>query len=369
MNKNDFIGYLSHPESIRNSKPGELTFLLDKFPYFQSAHLVYSAYLSSQDDITFHDQLKLTAAHANDRSVLYWLIYNQTHITATLPLAVEETPVAVAKTPAIVVETVTTETTETVTTTEQESAPELRQEQDLSSDIVLQAEEPPVAEETTSAVPALNETATSEDMAPQQLSEEMSELPEEQSFAPQVISETTEPMSAEEEHLTPPEVPQSTEESPVEQQAANDEKLLEEKARTITPASHSQPSGFLLNIIAKRILSEDSGLKAKAASQIPITQNTETVLPEKNTELIDKFIQEEPRISAPKRDFFNPVNMAENSSVDKEEIVSETLAKIYISQGLLQKALKIYKKLYLLNPEKSTYFATQIENLESKINN
>jgi ribosomal protein S18 acetylase RimI-like enzyme len=33
------------------------------------------------------------------------------------------------------------------------------------------------------------------------------------------------------------------------------------------------------------------------------------------------------------------------------------------------KTLKIYKKLYLLNPEKSTYFAAQIENLESKINN
>lgn len=37
MNKNDFTGYLSRPENIRNSKAGELTFLLEKFPYFQSA--------------------------------------------------------------------------------------------------------------------------------------------------------------------------------------------------------------------------------------------------------------------------------------------------------------------------------------------
>jgi hypothetical protein len=59
--------------------------------------------------------------------------------------------------------------------------------------------------------------------------------------------------------------------------------------------------------------------------------------------------------------------MAENSSVDKDEIVSETLAKIYITQGLYEKSLKIYKKLILEYPEKSSYFAAQIENLENKL--
>lgn len=41
-----------------------------------------------------------------------------------------------------------------------------------------------------------------------------------------------------------------------------------------------------------------------------------------NYQLIDKFIKEEPRISPPKREFFNPVEYARKSSVDDENLVS-----------------------------------------------
>lgn len=78
-------------------------------------------------------------------------------------------------------------------------------------------------------------------------------------------------------------------------------------------------------------------------------------------ELIDKFIAENPSISRPKAEFYNPIAMAQNSIVDNSEIVSETLAKIYFKQGYFDKAIEIYEKLSLLNPEKSVYFAAQIE--------
>lgn len=52
------------------------------------------------------------------------------------------------------------------------------------------------------------------------------------------------------------------------------------------------------------------------------------------------------------------------NSINKEDIlVSEPLAEIHIKQGNFDKAIEIYRKLSLLNPEKKTYFATKIENL------
>ena len=87
-------------------------------------------------------------------------------------------------------------------------------------------------------------------------------------------------------------------------------------------------------------------------------------------ELIDKFIAENPSISRPKAEFYNPISMAQNSITDKGDIVSETLAKIYFRQGYFDKAIEIYEKLKLIFPEKSIYFAAQIEMIkESQTNN
>ena len=84
-------------------------------------------------------------------------------------------------------------------------------------------------------------------------------------------------------------------------------------------------------------------------------------------ELIDKFILENPSISRPKAEFYNPISVAQNSIIDQENIVSETLAKIYEKQGYIEKAMSIYEKLCLKYPEKSRYFAAQIERLK-KVN-
>ena len=50
----------------------------------------------------------------------------------------------------------------------------------------------------------------------------------------------------------------------------------------------------------------------------------------------------------------------------KEEIISESLAKIYEKQGLIGEAIEMYRKLSLKNPEKSAYFAEIIENLKKR---
>ncbi len=48
-------------------------------------------------------------------------------------------------------------------------------------------------------------------------------------------------------------------------------------------------------------------------------------------------------------------------------IVSETLAKIYITQGEFKEAISVYKKLKVKNPEKENYFDSKIAELKAKL--
>ena len=80
--------------------------------------------------------------------------------------------------------------------------------------------------------------------------------------------------------------------------------------------------------------------------------------------LIRKFIETEPQISKPqKASFYSAVEMARKSTEERDDIVSETLASVYAQQGDIGRATRIYQKLCLLYPEKSSYFAALIKNL------
>ncbi|MCX6290796.1 MAG: hypothetical protein NT126_03440 [Bacteroidetes bacterium] len=90
--------------------------------------------------------------------------------------------------------------------------------------------------------------------------------------------------------------------------------------------------------------------------------------PVSKQELIDQFIATEPRIVPSKAEFYSPVNQAKKSIAEHDDIISETLARIYFNQGNLLKARSGFEKLSLLHPEKSSYFATLIQEIDNLLN-
>jgi hypothetical protein len=53
-------------------------------------------------------------------------------------------------------------------------------------------------------------------------------------------------------------------------------------------------------------------------------------------------------------------------SVEEKEVLTEAMAEVWAKQGNARKAIRVYEKLSLLNPAKSTYFATRIEQLKAQ---
>ncbi|MBK9284139.1 MAG: hypothetical protein IPM51_07430 [Sphingobacteriaceae bacterium] len=87
----------------------------------------------------------------------------------------------------------------------------------------------------------------------------------------------------------------------------------------------------------------------------------------KQKALIDKIIESNPGAIRNKEEqkFFKAEIKTKESLLESEDLVTETLASIYASQGNISKAVRAYELLSLKYPQKSAYFASLIEKLKN----
>ena len=84
----------------------------------------------------------------------------------------------------------------------------------------------------------------------------------------------------------------------------------------------------------------------------------------KQQAIVDRFLEANPRIT-PRREEIPEPEIVSKSLSDDSFLVSETLAEVLLKQGKTGKALDIYEKLCLKYPEKSSYFAKKIRDINS----
>jgi tetratricopeptide (TPR) repeat protein len=308
MNRNDFVGIIQDARVVDRQIIVEIRELLDVFPYFQSAHLLLLKGLFNTSDIKFESQLKQSALYTADREVLYNLLKRE-------PQAIRE-------------EKGITQSSDLEKDTTIDSQQTVIESGKNSQEIINEIEKDAVVKDDTR-----NNDFSSDGLPRSQLVTEESDADESVSIVFLLNDE---------------------------------EENDEERIIYMDPSIVVPDDGDLLEL--------DLTNEGPSVGDISSVDSYAVITVEKPTrkqeqaQLIDKFIVTSPRIEPLKEKSDHPVeDKSKPFTEEKGVFITETLAKIYINQGYYSKAIDIYEKLSLKFPEKSSYFAAQIEKVKELI--
>ena len=106
----------------------------------------------------------------------------------------------------------------------------------------------------------------------------------------------------------------------------------------------------------------DEGSGSPIRNDVSQTSSEDVAAVKENQNLVDSFLHSNPKIIPDDACSFH-VDLTE-SLQENQDILTETLADIYITQGHKSKAIEIYEHLILKYPKKHIYFAAQIDRLK-----
>ncbi|GAA4936345.1 tetratricopeptide repeat protein [Algibacter agarivorans] len=305
MEKTDFIHTLQNPQVITHQQTEAVKSIIDKFPYFQSARAIYLKGLKDQSSIEYNQELKITAAHTTDRSILFDFITSEAFIQNKISQFIKQNT-AHLKGLDVSIEDISVEKSVTID--------DALKQQIKDTDGVLD--------------PALFQP---KEARPKKVSTFILDESE-------IIENVTE-------------------ETKTQEASADDILNLGKPLQFDKRESHSFNEWLKLT----RFKPID---RKQEKEEAPIEIKTSEALEkEKKFELIDKFISENPKIS-PKKPLTQKGNLAKAQMIQPESLMTETLARIYVEQKNYKKAIQSYKILSLKYPEKSGFFANQIKAVE-----
>jgi hypothetical protein len=308
MNRNDFLNMIEDTVPVNRQMIGEVYELIDIFPYFQSAHMLLLKGLHTNEDVKFENQLRNSAIHVGDREVLYWLLKTKTSYKS-----------------------------------EQIDA---KQDIDFKQVIVSDTQQT-VIESAKNSEFMINEIEKDTDET------KLSEMPDtmNQATGHSIM------IAAEPDNIEPAGVIF----------LLDDETVPSEDKVFFMDPGFSLPE--LTDLLELDLDEDESRIFPTEEANLENPEHLEkTSKKQLQSELIDKFIIANPRIESQKdKTYVSNDDISKPFVEEAGGLVTETLAKIYVSQGYYSKAMDIYEKLSLKFPEKSSYFASQIEKVKEYI--
>ncbi len=386
MEKSELLKYIVNPTSLNSESLPEVSNLTEHYPYFQTAHLLAVKNLQNLSSNDFTSSLRRTATYVTDRKILYYLLHSKESVN---PFAEKKVITSEQKVERQVKDSLKDNIADMLNAQVEITNKNDFREAELVHDVMFDirkeyGEGIELGDDFLfSAKPELlvmdGET---EDEVPDTkpknitINDSRTEYKDDND-----LLEFDEP-DGPEEPKPDAEVKPDTKQTPVEEinKTSADEEETEMEFQPDDPGNEildetDIPETEQIKSPASKEDDQSRGNTHSFTEWLTYLDSAEVSMPESDkpgnkgtSDLIESFLRADPRI-VPREDIKNDEDISIESIRENEGFITDTLAKIYVKQGHYSKAIFAYEKLGLKYPEKSSYFADQIERIKKIINN